>query len=73
MRWSTPEFLSMNWSGCCALPPTACHNDGRESVITQCAVMTGLPGDDPADLPLWQGLADALLTKNGEFRRYQSR
>ncbi len=45
------------------------HNDGRESLITQCAGMTALPGDDPVDLPLWQSLADALLTKNGEFRR----
>lgn len=44
-------------------------SDGRDSVIIRCADMTALPADDPADLPYWQGLGEALLTQKGEFRR----
>ncbi|MFU8832983.1 MAG: UvrD-helicase domain-containing protein, partial [Wenzhouxiangella sp.] len=41
----------------------------RQSVICDCAGMARLPADDPNDLPLWGGLAEALLTQAGAFRQ----
>jgi ATP-dependent exoDNAse (exonuclease V) beta subunit len=45
--------------------------EGRESVICQYADAVDLPAAQPDDLPLWQGLAEALLTRNNkvQFRK----
>ncbi len=47
------------------------HDAGSASEITQLASMPRLPGRDAADLPLWRGLAEALLTraKQAQFRK----
>lgn len=42
---------------------------GAESAIRACRGMTRLPGDGPGDLERWRGLAELLLTREGELRR----
>jgi ATP-dependent helicase/nuclease subunit A len=42
---------------------------GRPSVITHCADLAELPAAEENALPGWRGLAEALLTQKGEFRR----
>ena len=45
--------------------------EGRESPICHYVDAVDLPGQEPDDLPLWQGLAEALLTRNNkvQFRK----
>jgi ATP-dependent helicase/nuclease subunit A len=44
-------------------------DENRSSLIRLGADAGALPGLDPADLPIWRGLGEALLTKSGEFRK----
>jgi ATP-dependent exoDNAse (exonuclease V) beta subunit len=37
--------------------------------IAACVAMSSVPAATAENLPLWQGLADLLLTKNGRFRK----
>jgi ATP-dependent helicase/nuclease subunit A len=41
----------------------------RDSEIQACADITALPGSNPDDLDQWRGLGEALLTRNGGFRK----
>lgn len=42
---------------------------GSSSPIVACEGMTAMPGADDADLPLWIGIAELLLTQAGEARK----
>ncbi len=42
---------------------------GAESPIIHARNLSGLPGTDPSDLTVWQGLAELLLTRSGEWRK----
>lgn len=39
------------------------------SVIAQCSELTTLPNAASTDLPLWKGIAELLLTKDGHWRK----
>jgi ATP-dependent exoDNAse (exonuclease V) beta subunit len=43
--------------------------EGRASPIVACAGLAALPGAEPEDLAAWRGLAELLLTREGEPRR----
>ncbi|MFT5117431.1 MAG: ATP-dependent helicase/nuclease subunit A, partial [Kiritimatiellia bacterium] len=42
------------------------------SAIKACAGLIGLPNTSPASIPQWQGLAELLLTKQGDIRKSAS-
>ncbi|HKJ70375.1 MAG TPA: UvrD-helicase domain-containing protein [Gammaproteobacteria bacterium] len=42
---------------------------GKESPVRNLTGLALPPGDDPADLPVWQGLAALLLTGGGTWRK----
>jgi ATP-dependent helicase/nuclease subunit A len=42
---------------------------GSESGIATCAGMSALPDATPGELPIWKGLAELLLTGQGEWRK----
>ena len=42
---------------------------GRESPIRDCRGVTAVPGAEPADLDVWRGIAELLLTGGGELRK----
>ncbi len=39
------------------------------SPVRECAGLVAAPGDDPADLPAWLGIAELFVKKDGEPRR----
>lgn len=39
------------------------------SPVRECAGLTQTPGDDPADLPAWLGIAELFVKKDGDPRR----
>ncbi|MGB9428682.1 MAG: UvrD-helicase domain-containing protein [Gammaproteobacteria bacterium] len=44
------------------------HTQGKTSVLAGCAGLERLPACVPAALPQWRGLAELLLTKDGNWR-----
>ncbi|MEH6822571.1 MAG: UvrD-helicase domain-containing protein [Motiliproteus sp.] len=59
-------------SSLAALADYAARNleqDSRESSLRGCLGLTDLPLAEPQQLPLWQALAELLLTKEGNWRR----
>jgi ATP-dependent helicase/nuclease subunit A len=57
------------WARLAPLARYAADNLERERPLGLLAGVTALPAASGADLPLWQGLADLLLTAAGEPRR----
>lgn len=55
-----------------AIADFAAHNitaEGKDSPILNCLGLADLPGGEEADLPAWLGLAELLLTKEGNWRK----
>jgi len=52
-----------------ALAGRALRGVGVASDLVACADLAALPGSDADGLPGWQGIAELLLTKNGDWRR----
>ncbi|HEX4299370.1 MAG TPA: 3'-5' exonuclease, partial [Gammaproteobacteria bacterium] len=48
---------------------TVLRAEATRSQIIHCAGMTALPSPDAGGLPAWRGIAEFLLTKDGDWRR----
>jgi ATP-dependent helicase/nuclease subunit A len=71
VRSRLPETSAAALAACARF--AAANLQGSRSSVAACAGLACLPGTAPEDLPVWRGIAELLLTKNGAWRVQVSR
>ncbi|MGE5623962.1 MAG: UvrD-helicase domain-containing protein, partial [Bacillota bacterium] len=66
---AVPEDCRAELAALAAQAGQTLQREGSESNLRACVELTALPGTDAAALPAWRGIAELLLTKDGEWRR----
>jgi ATP-dependent exoDNAse (exonuclease V) beta subunit len=69
LRAAIPADCVLELMELAALAGARLHGQGSDSDIVNCATLASLPGAESEALPAWYGLAELLLTKDGEWRR----
>jgi len=69
LRAALPPHLADDLVAACAYAGETLRAGGASSPGVACAGLSGLPGTEPADLPVWQGIAAMLLTREGTWRK----
>lgn len=67
LQWPAPVHEELVAVARYAAANLAFHN--LASPIIACETMTGLPGNQESDVAVWQGIAEMLLTQEGEWRK----
>jgi ATP-dependent exoDNAse (exonuclease V) beta subunit len=69
LRAAVPPELTDDLIAACAYAGETLRANGVVAPAAACADLSALPGADPADLPLWRGIAAMLLTRDGSWRK----
>ena len=69
LRESVPETVAACLPVLCAFAAATLGEQQTDSPVLACAGMSGLPKADAEVLATWQGMAELLLTKAGEWRK----
>lgn len=64
-----PVSCIMDLADLCGFAGQNLEHADPESPVCAARELSGLPGTDIGDLPLWEGIAHLLLTKDGQWRK----